>query len=265
MKNTFKRICAAAASLAIASGSATSIRTDFYSDAAYGVGGNGKAIMEYLDRGIYAIKSGNGMFISWRFNANDDDNAEFRLFRDDTLIYTSKAGDPTNFWDSTGNSSSKYRVDTYAGGELKSSDYCKFTSGANYFDIPLNSPGSIYSPNDCCVGDVDGDGQYEIFLKWDPSDSQDNSKTGYTSNVFIDCYTLTGKQLWRINMGKNIRAGQHYTQMCVADFDCDGKAELITKTCDGTVDGTGKVIGDGSANYVSSAGTILTGPEYLTL
>ncbi len=276
MKNTFKRICAAAASLAIASGSATSIRTDFYSDAAYGVGGNGKAIMEYLDRGIYAIKSGNGMFISWRFNANDDDNAEFRLFRDDTLIYTSKAGDPTDFWDSAGSSSSKYRVDTYENGELKSSDYCKFTSGANYFDIPLDVPkgGTIngsaytYSPNDCCVGDVDGDGQYEIFVKWDPSNSQDNSKAGaeyFTGNVYIDCYTLTGKKLWRIDMGRNIRAGQHYTQMGVADFDCDGKAELITKTCDGTVDGTGKVIGDASANYVNSAGTILTGPEYMTL
>ena len=123
------------------------------------------------------------------------------------------------------------------------------------------------------MGDVDGDGQYEIFLKWDPSNSKDNSQThnpdkgiqGFTGNVYIDCYTLTGKKLWRIDMGKNIRAGQHYTQMAVADFDCDGKAEFITKTCDGTVDGTGKVIGNASANYVNSAGTVLTGPEYMTL
>lgn len=281
MKKALKRICAAAASLAIAAGSSTSIRTDFNTDAAYGVGGNGKAIMEYLDRGIYAIKSGNGMFISWRFNANDDDNAEFRLYRDDNLIYTSKAGDPTNFWDSTGTSSSRYRVDTVENGEVKSSDMCKFTSGSNYFDIPLDVPngGTIngedysYSPNDCCVGDIDGDGQYEIFVKWDPSNSKDNSQVhnpskgiqGFTGKVYIDCYTLTGKKLWRIDMGRNVRAGQHYTQMCVADFDCDGKAELITKTCDGTVDGTGKVIGDANANYVDSVGTVLTGPEYLTL
>ena len=207
MKKALKRICAAAASLAIAAGSSTSIRTDFNTDAAYGVGGNGKAIMEYLDRGIYAIKSGNGMFISWRFNANDDDNAEFRLYRDDNLIYTSKAGDPTNFWDSTGTSSSRYRVDTVENGEVKSSDMCKFTSGSNYFDIPLDVPngGTIngedysYSPNDCCVGDIDGDGQYEIFVKWDPSNSKDNSQVhnpskgiqGFTGKVYIDCYTLT--------------------------------------------------------------------------
>lgn len=264
MKLNFKKITAAVSSLAVSAAAFAGTAVPYVSEAAYGVGGNGTAIMEYLDRGVYAIKSGNGMFISWRYNANDADDAEFRLYRDDALIYTSKSGDPTNYWDASGSASSKYRVDTIKNGEVILSDPCKFTSGTNYFDIQLNSPGSIYSPNDCCVGDVDGDGQYEIFLKWDPSDSQDNSITGYTSNVYIDCYTLTGQQLWRIDMGRNVRAGQHYTQMCVADFDCDGKAELITKTCDGTVDGTGKVIGNANANYVSEAGTILTGPEYLT-
>ena len=279
MNLNLKKIAAAVASLSVAVSSSPSAMLT--ADAAYGVGGNGSAIMEYLDRGIYAIKSGNGMFISWRFNANDDDNTEFQLFRDDTLIYTSKAGEATNYWDASGNSSSKYRVDTIVNGNVVSSDGCHNTSGTNYFDIPLDVPrgGTIngeaytYSPNDCCVGDVDGDGQYEIFVKWDPSNSKDNSQThnadkgiqGFTANVYIDCYTLAGKKLWRIDMGKNIRAGQHYTQLAVADFDCDGKAELVTKTCDGTVDGTGKVIGNGNANYVDSAGTVLQGPEYMTL
>ena len=255
MNFKLKKIAAAAASLAVAVSSNLSIGAPLKADAAYGNGGNGSAIMEYLDRGIYAIKSGNGMFISWRFNANDSDDTEFRLYRDNTLIYTSKAGQATNYWDAYGNSNSTYRVDTFVNGSFKASDNCIFKSGSNYFDIPLNNPDSNkYSPNDCCVGDVNGDGQYEIFVKWDPNDSQDNSKTGYTSKVYIDCYTLTGQQLWRIDMGKNIRAGQHYTQMCVADFDCDGKAELITKTCDGTVDGTGKAIGNAYANYVDSLG-----------
>ena len=234
-------------------------------DAKYGAGGNGTAIMEYLDRGIYAVKSGNGMFVSWRWNADDADDAEFRLYRDDTLIYTSKSGNATSYQDNGGNAKSKYRVDTVAGGKGISSQNCKFTSGNNYIDIPLNRPGTQYSPNDCCVGDVDGDGQYEIFLKWDPSNSKDNSQSGKTDDVIIDCYTLAGKQLWRINLGKNIRAGQHYTQMCVADFDCDGKAELITKTADGTKDGKGKVIGDANKDYRNGNGYILSGPEYITL
>lgn len=265
MKKSFKRFAASLSAMSVIAGSAANLSVPFTADAAYGNGGNGTAIMEYLDRGIYAIKSGNGMFISWRFNAYDDSNAEFRLYRDDTLIYDCKFGESTCFWDSTGSSSSRYRVDTIENGKIVSSDECKHISGTNYFDIQLDRPGSQYMPNDCCAGDVDGDGQYEIFLKWDPNNSQDNANDGKTDNVFIDCYTLEGKKLWRIDLGVNIRAGQHYTQMCVADFDCDGKAELITKTADGTKDGTGKIIGDGSKYYVNSSGRILEGAEYMTL
>lgn len=232
--------------------------------AAYGVGGNGTAVMEHLDRGIYAVKSGGGMFVSWRYNANDPDNAEFRLYRDGNLIYTSKVGDATSYQDGGGSPNSKYRVDCLSGGQVVSSEDCKFNSGANYFDIPLNSPGSQYTPNDCCVGDVNGDGQYEIFVKWEGK-ALDNAQSGYTDKVYIDCVTLTGQTLWRVDMGVNIRAGQHYTQMCVADFDLDGKAELITKTADGTKDGTGKVIGDGSKDYRNPGGYILDGTEYMTL
>ena len=260
-----RKLSAALASLAVAASVGSSLAAPLSADAAYGVGGNGKAIMEYLDRGIYAVKNGGGMFVSWRWNANDSDSAEFRLYRDDKLIYTSRSGEATCYQDNSGSSDSKYRVDCVEDGKVVNSQNCKFTSGSSYFDIKLNSPGSQYSPNDCTVGDVDGDGQYEIFLKWDPSNAKDNSQEGKTDKVYIDCYTLGGKQLWRIDLGQNIRAGQHYTQMSVADFDCDGKAELITKTADGTKDGTGKVIGNGSKNYANGKGYILDGPEYLSL
>ena len=262
MNVSVRRLLAAGASAAVCLSTAAVLPAS----ADYGVGGNGTALMEYLDRGIYAVKSGSGMFVSWRWNANDADNAEFRLYRDGTLIYTSTAGTgATCYQDNGGNANSKYRVDTVVNGTVVSTENCRFNSGTNYFDIPLNSPGSQYSPNDCVVGDVDGDGQYEIFLKWDPSNSQDNSKSGTTDKAYIDCVTLQGKTLWRIDLGINIRAGQHYTQMCVADFDGDGLAELITKTADGTKDGTGKVIGDASKDYRNSSGYVLSGPEYLTL
>ena len=253
-----------AAALCSAMLMACSAGQSLLSDAAYGEGGNGTGIMEYLDRGIYAVNSGNGMFVSWRWNADDADDAEFRLYRDDTLIYTSTSGKATSYQDNGGNINSKYRVDTIVSGEVVGSQDCKFNSGSQYFDIPLKKPGNQYSANDCCVGDVDGDGQYEIFLKWEGA-SKDNSQDGVTDLVYIDCYTLEGNMLWRINLGKHIRAGQHYTQLCVADFDCDGKAELITKTADGTVDGQGKVIGNANANYVTNVGRILEGPEFITL
>ena len=97
------------------------------------------------------------------------------------------------------------------------------------------------------VGDVDGDGEYEIILKWDPNNSKDNSQSGKTGRVYLDCYEMDGTQLWRIDMGVNIRAGAHYTQFQVYDYDGDGRAELAVKTAPGTIDGAG--------NYVTQAGT----------
>ena len=223
---------------------------------------------EYLDRGISAINTGSGMLVSWRFLANDSDSAVFQLYRNNTLIYTSSAGESTCYLDASGKSTDQYRVDTVEGGKVVSTANCTMISSQNYFQLNLDPPtgsGCTYSPTDCSVGDVDGDGMYEIFMKWDPSNSKDNSQKGKTGNVFIDCYRLDGTRLWRIDLGKNIRAGAHYTQFFVADFDCDGKAEMTCKTADGTVDGKGKVIGDASKDYRNSSGYVLSGPEYYTL
>jgi rhamnogalacturonan endolyase len=130
---------------------------------------------------------------------------------------------------------------------------------------PSNPREYSYSPGDASVADLDGDGQYEIVLKWDPSNARDNAQDGFTGNVIIDAYKIDGRQLWRINLGKNIRAGAHYTQFLVYDFDGDGKAEMACKTADGTIDGIGKVVGDSTKDYVNERGRILTGPEYLTV
>jgi rhamnogalacturonan endolyase len=167
-----------------------------------------------------------------------------------------------------------------------------------YLTIPLQPPPAGVSPdgtaytytaNDASVGDLDGDGRYEIILKWDPTNSKDNAFGGYAGNVFIDAYRLDGQRLWRIDLGRNIRAGAHYTQFVVADFDGDGRAEMAVKTADGTVDGAGRVIGDASADWRETGGErpnadrtgsvvrpdgarvaplqgrILRGPEHLTI
>ena len=103
------------------------------------------------------------------------------------------------------------------------------------------------------------------MLKWDPTNAKDNSQSGVTGNVFLDAYRLNGQRLWRVDLGRNIRAGAHYTQFQVYDYDGDGRAELAVKTADGTVSGTGQVIGNANADYRNSAGYIITGPEYLTM
>ena len=266
MKNNLKRMLSSAAALTVAASTASAIPSADFSLEAKAAS---NVMLEYLDRGISAVNTGKGMLVSWRYLANDDDNAVYKLYRDNTLIFTSEAGKATCYLDSQGSGSSKYRVDTLSSdGTLKSSEVCRLASNNTYFDIPMTPPtgsGCTYSPNDMSVGDIDGDGQYELFVKWDPSNSQDNSKGGKTGNVFIDCVRLDGTRVWRIDLGVNIRAGAHYTQFYVADFDLDGKAEMTCKTADGTKDGTGKVIGDGSKDYRNGDGYILDGPEYYTL
>lgn len=227
--------------------------------------------VEYLDRGITAVTADDGIFVSWRFLASDSSDTVFKLYRNDTLVYTSEADESTCYLDTEGSTSDTYRVDAVDSGVVTSSEECSLTSDeGNYFDIDLDPPeatidGVTYSPNDCSVGDADGDGEYEIFLKWDPSNSKDNSQSGTTDKVYIDCYKMDGTRLWRIDLGINIRAGAHYTQFYVADFDLDGYAEMTCKTADGTVDGLGNVIGDEDADYRNSSGYILSGPEYYTL
>lgn len=236
---------------------------------------------EYLDRGLVAVNTEEGVFLSWRFLGTDDENTAFNVYRDGKVITDKPVTDKTNYVDKEYTQGSKYYVEaviTDKNGNIIQSeaDISKEVSPLeqNYFDIPLSKPEALtmpdkstctYTPNDASVGDLDGDGQYEIILKWDPSNAQDNSKDGYTGNVYIDAYKMDGTFLWRIDLGVNIRAGAHYTQFMVYDLDGDGRAEMVCKTADGTVDGKGNVIGDGTADYRSSAGRILEGPEYLTL
>ncbi len=148
----------------------------------------------------------------------------------------------------------------------------RFANG--YLDVPIQRPAGgttptgeayTYSANDASVGDLDGDGDFEIVLKWDPSNAKDNSQSGYTGPVFVDAYRLDGTRLWRIDLGRNIRAGAHYTQFQVYDYDGDGAAEVAMKTADGSRSGTGQVIGNANADYRNSSGYVLSGPEFLTM
>jgi len=122
-----------------------------------------------------------------------------------------------------------------------------------------------YTANDASAADLDGDGAYEVVLKWDPTNTGNNMPGYYTGNVIIDAYEMDGTRLWRIDLGRNVRAGSPYTQFMVYDFDGNGKAEMICKTADATVDGLGNVIGDPDADWRSSEGMVLEGPEFLTV
>lgn len=235
---------------------------------------------EKLNRGVVAIRENpSEVIVSWRYLSSDPIQTGFNVYRDGKKLTDTPITVSTLFRDK--NNSQKtavYEVRPVLKGKETHHIDGTYTFPENaplgYLEIPLQKPADgitpagdtyTYSPNDASIGDVDGDGEYEIILKWDPSNSHDNAHEGYTGEVYIDCYRMNGEQLWRINLGKNIRAGAHYTQFMVYDLDGDGKAEVVMRTADGTVDGKGKVIGDAQADYRNEQGRILTGPEYLTV
>ncbi|PRP50437.1 rhamnogalacturonan lyase [Bacillus halotolerans] len=233
-----------------------------------------KRQMEYLTRGLIAVKTEQGVFVSWRFLGTDHETVTFHIYRNGDRITDEPIADSTNFLDGKGTEDALYQVAAVYKGRKERLSKEAPVWRENVLELPLNKPeGGVtpdgkpytYSANDASVGDVDGDGEYEIILKWNPSNSKDNAHDGYTGDVLIDAYKLNGAFLWRINLGRNIRAGAHYTQFMVYDLDGDGKAEIAMKTADGTIDGKGNIIGEAHADFRDEQGRILSGPEYLTV
>ncbi|MBX6769809.1 MAG: rhamnogalacturonan lyase, partial [Actinomadura rubrobrunea] len=219
--------------------------------------------VEDLDRGLISVRSGNGNYVGWRLLGTDPVDTVFALYRGSTRIAT--VTDSTNYYDAGAPADATYTVRPVVNGVEGAPSEPSLRFGDGYLDVPIQPPSSAYSANDASVGDLDGDGRQEIVLKWDPANAKDNSQSGFTEPVYIDAYRLDGTRLWRIDLGRNIRAGAHYTQFQVYDYDGDGRAEVAMKTADGTVDGTGRVIGDPGADHRNSSGYILSGPEYLTM
>lgn len=229
---------------------------------------------EYLDRAPSAVEADGGVLVSWRMLGTDPDAIAFHVYRDGARITDEPISDSTNLLDADGTADSEYFVTKVLDGVEVTETEPFGVWAEQYRSVPLQKPADsytkdgqpyTYNANDTSVGDVDGDGTYELIVKWDPSNAKDNSQAGYTGNVLLDAYRLDGTRLWRIDLGPNIRAGAHYTQFQVFDLDGNGKAEVVMKTADGTVDGVGQPLGNASADHRNSSGYVLQGPEFLTV
>ena len=255
---------------------------------------------EKLGRGFVVFNdpdNSDSICLSWRLLTDDPKDIGFNIYSNGQKINHSPIMQSTfiKSGKSLNQSNIIYKIAPVINGiedKSRTTSYIyQLNSPAGYLPIKLNKPAGGSTPdgqkynyiaNDASVGDMDGDGEYEIVLKWEPTNSHDNSHEGYTGNVLFDCYKINGEQLWRIDLGHNIRAGAHYTQFMVYDLDGDNKAEIVMKTADGTIDGKGGCIGDSTADYRFTGdinqqiigkdakpkyvkGRILSGPEYLTV
>lgn len=239
--------------------------------------------MEYLNRGTIAINQGGGkVYLGWRMLGTDPEDIAFNIYR------SAGAGNALKLNDKPIENSTNY-VDEDVDLTISNTYFVKVVSKGKetetgepyilpantpvqqYFSIPLKTiPG--YTPNDASVGDLDGDGQYEVILH-QTGRGVDTPSPGITDVPIFQAYKLDGTLLWQINLGKNIREGAHYTQFIVIDMDGDGISEFACKTADGTIDGKGKVIGDSTKDWRNLTvppgntlyGKILNGLEYFTV
>lgn len=238
-----------------------------------------KQTEERIGRAPVAVTTSQGILVSWRSLKSDAPNQAFNVYRNGTLI-ASDITTKTNFVDKDGKAGDTYRIET-SGSASETNAWDNI-----YTSIELTRPKSRkdaagkttgrYRPDDISVGDVDGDGEYELVLKWMPDNARDSGKEGYSSPAYISCYEMDGTPLWTIDTGYGIRSGNHYTQFLVYDFDGDGKAEVIFKTAAGTKDGKGQYVSeaatdpaikgiDNTATHVNSNGRVTAGEELLTV
>ena len=240
---------------------------------------------EKLSRGLIGIPTEEGMYFSWRMTLEDAAGLQFDLYRSsnggaEVKLNKEPIDRTSDFLDRTVD----YTVDNRwtlkaTTGEVATWTRLKGEERNPYLSIPICKPedGEIagepftYTANDCSVGDLDGDGEYEIILKWSPSNSKRPPQRGFTGNTYLDAYKMDGTRLWRIDLGPNVRSGAATTNFLVFDFDGDGCAEICCKTGDGTVDVLGHRIGDAQVDWRTwdkkspTYGKIVNGPEYLTV
>ncbi len=236
--------------------------------------------MENLDRGLVAANAGAYGFISWRWLGTEGADTRYNLYKNGEKL-NAEPMNKTNYVDYTAKAGDKYAVAAVINGEEGEKSKEAELLGGDYIGIKLDPPkgGTVelryeepyrteeysYIANDASVADLDGDGELEVILKWDPTNSRDSSHLGATGSTLFDAYKLDGTRLWRIDLGINARSGAHDTQFLCADFNNDGKAEVAMRTADGTVAGDGTVIGDGTKDWRDNNGKNLSGPLYLTV
>lgn len=216
----------------------------------------GSRQMEYLDRGVVAVNSGKGAFISWRLLASDEKDMGFNVYRTTDGV-TTKVNDAvlyggTNFTDTTADLSkdNTYFVKTVYNDvewDTQGSFTLKANKGAGaYYTVPIRDGGTVHF---VWVGDFNGDGAYDYLI--DRCDEETQK---------LEAYLNDSTYLWTVDMGPNsvdryqIEPGAATIDVgmwdgaTVYDIDCDGSAEVMIRIADGVVFGDGTVYSNSVTN-----------------
>ena len=162
---------------------------------------------EQLNRGVVAVKTADGkVAVSWRTLKSDPKGQAYDVYRNGKKLNAKPLTTGGTFFvdNQPLKEDATYEV---RGGGKNGSFTLKGNAPVGYLPIAIQKPeggkvpmmqqaqrsgnnerrsfrgwrddGSYqYTANDASVGDVDGDGQYEIFLKWEPTNARDNSHDG---------------------------------------------------------------------------------------
>lgn len=241
----------------------------------------GTVQQEQLGRAPVAVKTSQGILVSWRSLKADAANLGFTVYRDGTRLNATPLTTKTNYLDDGGQPGSTYTIEATNGESFTTTawDNMYKTIAVNRPPATKDASGGLtgrYRPDEISLGDIDGDGEYEMIIKWLPDNQRDSGKEGKASPTYLTCNRMDGTQLWRINLGHNIRSGNHTMTFLVYDFDGDGKAEMICRTAAGSTDGTGKYVSeagtdavikatDNTKTYQNSKGYVTGGEEFLTV
>lgn len=208
----------------------------------------GGRIMECLDRGVVAVPGGGGAFVSWRLLGTDPASISFNLYRgtpgqNESFVCSRGPGEGTWCIDGSTHAGARYFVRPVSNGSEGAASTTGTYTGQHFVEIPLQPASAGAFVHLGWVGDLDGNGEYDVIVDRISSESPK-----------VDAYSLDGRFLWRLDTGplgvnqNNIEGGAttisngHWDGLTAFDFDSDGDAEVAIKTANGFVFGDGSVL-----------------------
>ena len=228
-----------------------------------------RRVVENLDRGLVAVPSGKGTFLSWRLlgteYARHGNAIAFNVYKGGRRLNSAPIVKSTTYQDNS-RGAGAYSVRAIVNGrELRPSSALAFDKG--YAEIPLAAADG-YTVQHAWPGDLDGDGRYELVV----------SRLSQTRDRpdLLEAYTLTGERLWRVDLGPGsytqvggngandpapaaisgstpIGGYRNDDNVTVYDLDGDGRAEVLVHTADGTTfaDGSEVTANSPASQFIS--------------